>query len=70
MATIKTITGMKATETGVPDMITFGFSTRPLQDTFQQALRIIHTSPSLHLTATKIARYQKKSAEIRQEFEQ
>lgn len=37
---------------------------------FQQALRIIHTSPGLFITGTKIAYHQKKAAAARQEFEQ
>ncbi|MDD3136806.1 MAG: radical SAM protein [Methanoregula sp.] len=41
-----------------------------IADTFQQALRIIHASPSLFFTGTKIAWYQKKAADTRQEFEQ
>ena len=40
-----------------------------IADTFQQALRIVHASPGLVLTGTKIAWYQKKAAGTRHEFE-
>jgi len=40
-----------------------------IADTLQQALRIVHTSPGLFLTGTKIAWHQKKAADMRQEFE-
>ncbi len=36
---------------------------------FQQALRIIHSSPPLLLAGAKIAWYQKKAGVTRQEFE-
>jgi len=67
---MKTQTGLAGTE---------GRHTRPeyrrildasITDTFQQALRIIHSSPVLLLTGIRIARHQKKAADIRGKFEQ
>jgi MoaA/NifB/PqqE/SkfB family radical SAM enzyme len=40
-----------------------------IAEIFQQALRIIHTSPPLFLVGARIAWYQKKAADTRQEFE-
>jgi MoaA/NifB/PqqE/SkfB family radical SAM enzyme len=66
---MKPLTGLAGTDDRQADPdYRWRFNTT-IADTFQQALRIIHTSPSLLLTGTKIAWYQKKAANTRQEFE-
>jgi MoaA/NifB/PqqE/SkfB family radical SAM enzyme len=67
---MKTVTGSAGTEdrqTGPEYRRLFDTT---IAGTFQQALRIIHGSPGLLLTGTKIAWHQKKAADTRREFEE
>ena len=67
---MKTLSGLTGTEDRHAGSEYRRLFDTTIADTFQQALRIIHSSPDLLLHGTKIAWHQKKAADTRQEFEQ